>query len=506
MPALRRALSDRTIRIPSPTVVIAILVLGFLALCAGCGDTAGPPEQGDAPVTTIRASIDSTTLLEGGRFQLSVSTYDSTGAELAGRVVTFRSARPAVAAVAAGGLVTARSFGRTAIVVESERAADTVIVRVQVLFRSVSAGGRHSCGISRGGRAYCWGNGAAGQLGNGTIESSTVPALVTAQGDLSAMSAGLETTCGIGNGTAYCWGSNGARQLGTGAKADAWTPVAVAGGYAFEAVGVNTLHACGITAQGQALCWGADWAGQIGNGVAPRALTPEPVAGGLTFQSVAPGWLFTCGITTAGAAYCWGFNETSQLGVAAADEICAWPDGADVPCSTDPVPVATATRFATVVAGSGHACALTPEGAAYCWGDNGRGQLGDGTTERSWTPTAVVGGLSFVSLTAGDRHTCGVTVDGHAWCWGDNGLGALGTNATFENCGGEPCATAPVASGGTLQFAMVSASTGPGSSHTCGVTPDGHAYCWGRNDHGQLGAGYSGGITFTPVPVAGQPK
>jgi len=506
MPALHSSVSHRRTRFPSPTTIVAILVLGLLALCAGCGDTAAPPEEQTATVADVRAAIDSATLMEGDGLVLTVALYDSAGTELTDRAVAFRSSNPTVATVSVGGVVTAQSIGRASIVVESGAAADTVGIRVQALFVTVSAGGRHSCGISRRGRVYCWGDGSAGQLGNGGIESTTTPILAAAHADISSVSAGLETTCGLASGAAWCWGSNGARQLGTGDKADAWIPVPVAGGYTFATVAVNTLHACGVTVQGEALCWGADWAGQIGNGAAPRALTPEPVAGGIAFGAIAPGWLFTCGIATNGAAHCWGFNDTEQLGVAAADEICAWPNGDDVPCSTDPIPVASTTAFATVVAGSGYACALTPDGAAYCWGDNDRGQLGNGTTGRSWSPTAVEGSHAFVSLTAGDRHTCGLAADGRAWCWGYNGAGALGTSAAFGDCGGEPCATRPVASGGSLRFDVISASVGPGSSHTCGVTLDGHAYCWGRNDYGQLGAGYRGGISFAPVLVSGQPK
>jgi alpha-tubulin suppressor-like RCC1 family protein len=505
MPAVKLHRNRHTVRLPSPTVVAAMLVLCLLALCAGCNDASAPPVVGDAPVALVRLGVDSSTLLEGTVLQLEVGVQDSTGAELPDRTVRFETTNGTVATVTGNGLVAAHSFGRALVIATSEGAKDTAIIKVEILFRSISAGGAHTCAISLGGRGYCWGAGTVGQIGDGTVDGSALPSLVASPFGFTSLSAGYQNTCGLSGGAALCWGSNGSRQLGNGGKSDSWTPTAVAGGYRFADVRVNALHACAVTVDERALCWGADWAGQIGNGTAPRTLTPEMVVGGLSFLSIAPGGLFTCGVAADGAAHCWGYNDRSQLGVEAADEVCLGLTGDDVPCSTDPIPVTTAMQFRSVVAGTAHACALTPDGLAYCWGDNSDGQLGDGTTARSWHPVAVFGGQRFAALTAGDRHTCGLAADGHAYCWGYNGRGALGTNAAFDNCGGEPCAKSPVQSAPRLTFEVLSAGTGPGSSHTCGVTPDGHAYCWGRNEHGQLGAGYYGGMSFDPVLVSGQP-
>lgn len=506
MPADRLHPSRHPVRFPSPMFLAAMLVLALLTLCAGCDEASSPAVVDDSPVALVRLSADSATLLEGETLQLSVALFDSTGAELLDRAVRFETKNGAVASVTADGLVAAHSLGRTLAIATAEGAADTAIVKVQILFRSISAGGAHTCGVSVGSRGYCWGAGSVGQLGDGTGEGSVVPSLVAGAPAFTSLSAGHQNTCGLGDGTALCWGSNGSRQLGNGGKADSWTPTAVAGGHAFTDVRVNTLHACGLTEDGLGLCWGADWAGQVGNGAAPRALTPEIVEGGLSFLSIAPGGLFTCGVAEDGTAHCWGYNDRSQLGVAAADEVCLGLTGDNVECSTDPLPVATAVRFRSVVAGTAHACALTAEGSAYCWGDNRRGQLGDGTTVASWQPVPVAGGIRFTVLTAGDRHTCGLQSDGRAYCWGYNGRGALGTNAAFDNCGGEPCAMSPVHGAPTLRFDVLSAAAGPGSSHTCGVTRDRHAYCWGQNDHGQIGAGYVGGISFEPALVSGQPR
>ena len=78
----------------------------------------------------------------------------------------------------------------------------------------------------------------------------------------------------------------------------------------------------------------------------------------------------------------------------------------------------------------GHTCGLIGSGAAYCWGDNEVGMVGDGTTVDRLVPTAVAGGHRFNSLDAGFRHTCGRTTTGAIYCWGSNGAGQLGDDSS----------------------------------------------------------------------------
>src|SRR6266516_4352386 len=176
--------------------------------------------------------------------------------------------------------------------------------------------------------------------------------------------------------------------------------------------------------------------------------------------SVAPvsaGTYQTCGVTLSSAAYCWGDNTFGQLG------------NGTTTFSTTPVAVSGGLAFAAVSAGY-HTCGVTLSSAAYCWGYNLVGQLGNGTTTNSDVPVAVSGGLTFAAVSAGTFHTCGVTLSSAAYCWGDNTGGGLGNGTTTNS-------TTPVAVSGGLTFAAVSA----GDYYTCGVTPNGAAYCWGGN-------------------------
>lgn len=484
-----------------PTVLLAA-VLG-----TGCGEApTGASELSPPPIASISITPSSVVMLEGERLQLVATLHDSTGVQLAGRIVTWWSLNADVARVTPAGLVEAIGLGVVPVVAYSGGHVDTALIDVRVLFQSVSAGARHACGVTMKDSGYCWGAGGVGRLGNGSTRTRTRPVRVRRGLNFRQLSAGRQFTCGLAGGGAYCWGSNRSGQLGSGAKDDTWAPVRVVGDERFGLVAAYAVHACAVTVESlDAVCWGSDWTGQVGDGPRLRGLGPESVVGGLQFISLDTGWLFTCGVATDGRAYCWGENDLGQLGRPDVEERCIDPFGVEVPCSTAPVPVSGAVTFQSVATGTKHACAVTSEGRAYCWGVNAYGQLGDGSTAGATSPVQVVGGHSFALLAAGDQHTCGLTVDGTAYCWGDNTSGALGTSATFDSCSGYLCSTTPVAVSGGFKFRSLSVSRGAGGAHTCGVTVTNEAYCWGRNDSGQLGHGYRGGISFSPVRVAGQP-
>jgi alpha-tubulin suppressor-like RCC1 family protein len=211
----------------------------------------------------------------------------------------------------------------------------------------------------------------------------------------------------------------------------------------------------------------------------------------LVFATVSVGWGHACGVTTTGAAYCWGDNYVGALG-----------DGT-ITSSTVPVLVAGGLTFASVSAGFFHTCGVTTAGDAYCWGAGGI--LGDGPNG-IWSPAPVrvVGGLTFASVSTGGSHTCGLTTAGAAYCWGPGYYGQLGVG------GAQSGVNTPTAVGGGLTFTTVSA----GGNHSCGVTTAGAAYCWGMNTMGELGVGTTTGpelcenggsfaCSTLPIPVAG---
>jgi alpha-tubulin suppressor-like RCC1 family protein len=295
-------------------------------------------------------------------------------------------------------------------------------------FASVSADGVfHSCGVTTAGAGYCWGQNIDGQLGNGMNTDSNVPVAVSGGHTFASVSAGGFHSCGLTtSGAAYCWGLNSLGMLGDGTNTSSNVPVAVSGSYTFASVSGGTYHSCGVTTAGAAYCWGSNFYLQLGNGTNTDSNVPVAVSGGHTFASVSPGFSLSCGVTTAGAAYCWGSNFYGQLG-----------NGTNTD-SNVPVAVSGGHTFASVSAGSSHGCGVTTAGTAYCWGFNRYGQLGDGTNSDSNVPVVVSRrrhhhrSHAFASVRAGHLHSCGVTTAGAAYCWGFNLYGQLG-NGTNTN-------------------------------------------------------------------------
>jgi hypothetical protein len=330
----------------------------------------------------------------------------------------------------------------------------------RISLESVSAGDLFSCGMAVGGSPYCWGQDVSEDHITRGIPVQFAPGLTFA-----SVSAGSAYACAVTTaGAAYCW------RFGI--------PVAVAGGLTFTEVSASLWHACGVASGGAAYCWRAQtW---FDSGTAPT-----PVPGGLSFASVSDGGGgATCGVTISGAAYCWGGNYHGLLG-----------NGDTLPRSA-PEAVAGGLTFKSVSVGGGNACGVTTGGAAYCWGEDFNGELGNGSAGGySTVPVAVAGGLTFAAVSAGGLHTCGLTTGGEAYCWGWNAEGQLGLGTSDQQAHGTPAAVA-----GGLTFAALSA----GARHTCGVTTSGVAYCWGANDHAQLGSGGSAPYSSVPLKVAGQ--
>lgn len=184
-------------------------------------------------------------------------------------------------------------------------------------FHQVDAGGFHSCGVTPTNRAFCWGYNRYGQLGD-SLQSgfSPTPTAVVGAHPFRQISAGNDVTCAVTTtDRAWCWGNGHNGQVGDGTTSRRSWPRAVAGGLVFTRVTVGFAHTCGETTVKRAYCWGVNGNGQLGDGTtAIQRLKPAAVAGGLGFYQVSAGGFHTCGKTGASVAYCWGTNFNGELG------------------------------------------------------------------------------------------------------------------------------------------------------------------------------------------------
>jgi alpha-tubulin suppressor-like RCC1 family protein len=278
--------------------------------------------------------------------------------------------------------------------------------------------------------------------------------------------------------------------LGNGADTSTRAPARVSGGIRFASITVGGTHTCALTPQGRAYCWGWNAFGQLGTGSDANSAVPAPVAGSLSFTVLSAGDQHTCGITTGGVAYCWGDNEIGQLGDSASvGTSCPAP----FPCSQIPVHVSSTLHFRSISAGGYHTCGVATDGKAYCWGWDWDGQAGIGyfTDAPISVPAAVSTTLRFDAITAGAHHTCAVTTQQLAYCWGGGLYGQLGNDSS----GSYNYVATPVAVVGGVRFAALTA----GDNHTCGLAVNGGGLCWGT---GPLGTAVTQ-VSTTPVAVAG---
>jgi len=482
-------------------------------------------------------------------------------------------------------------WGERVTQVPPEPATDPLIV-AQVgdrRWRMVTVGMAHACAIATDGALWCWGRGALGALGDGSGLDSPIPTRVGSDRWL-AVDAGVGFTCAVRDDhTLWCWGTDDYGEAGDDGFDAVLMPTQIGVDSDWVAVSAGWQFACGRRRDDSVWCWGSNARGQLGRD--PRRLVPTQVGTERDWAAVSAGPLNSCAIR-GGALFCWGSTQwhagpgvnhgrapvpviadasrpwqqvktlsfetcagdgqgavwcladelrpvagvTLGAFVAGDDDHCALDDAGRPRCE-DPqeLPAAVvAAAWTSLAVTSTHGCGVQRDGSLWCWGENGRGEIGDGTTEtraqpvriaadRRWrsaavflerscairddgalfcwggafvddgadtlAPTRVGTATDWVSLTGGGIHVCGLRGAGALWCWGRNVYGELGDGTTTSRA--EPVAI------GTATWRAISA----GGNHTCAIRSDRSLWCWGDNAYGQLGDG----TAWSAVPVRALP-
>jgi len=227
------------------------------------------------------------------------------------------------------------------------------------------------------------------------------------------------------------------------------------------------------------MCWGRNNAGQIGDGTGTNRLNPVPVNTTESFISITAGLYQTCGLLENQSMMCWGGNDYGQIG-----------DGTSGTNRLNPVFVNTTESFISITGGGDHTCGLLSNGSMMCWGRNHVGQIGDGTSGTNrLNPVFVNTTESFFSMTRWGYHTCGILINRSVMCWGLNGDGQIGNGSSGGNV------LNPIFVNSTKSFVSITT----GAFHTCGLLENQSMMCWGRNDDGQIGDGTSGTDRLNPI-------
>jgi alpha-tubulin suppressor-like RCC1 family protein len=409
---------------------------------------------------------------------------------------------------------------------------------------SVSLSRQTACGIQVDGSLHCWGAGDYGALGQGDLETRDVPIQVGTATDWSMVSTGAYHTCGIRQGVAYCWGWSFEGRLGSGAVGAGndyeTAPVLVDGGFDdWTAISAGIQHTCGLRT-GSVWCWGSTWA----LGTPSDVLSPTQVGNDTDWVAVEAGHDLSCGLKVDGSLWCWGRALDGRLR----------PNDADLEVGSAPVRVGEHAIWVAHAVGRGQVCALDAAGDLSCWGNNLQGELGLGTSTVGLSPLAVphddwetvvagpfgsagrcgirndrtlwcwgdgtfldassggtmeafsarvlaspqeVGGNDWLVISIGQTHRCGIRgvgPTGSLWCWGRNTGGDVGVATTTTEL------AQPTQVGTDADWIMVRA----GRAHTCGIRAvgtDRQLYCFGSSGNGELGAEDPVVTSETPTPT-----
>ena len=246
-----------------------------------------------------------------------------------------------------------------------------------IQWQTVAGGGDHRCGIATDGTMWCWGRNDFGELGLGHNDTVPVPTQVESADDWIYLASAGSMVCGIRSpGYLWCWGDNQNRQLGVGDNVNRNIPTQVGTDDNWLQVAGGTHHTCAVKKDGTLWCWGAGSNARTGLGedggsksTPQQVLAEDDPDAEIAWLQVATGFEHSCGRRADGSLWCWGNTEDGRLGL---------PDLGGAASVLSPRRLQPDSEWIEVQAGGGSGCALDSGLQLWCWGTNGKGELGIG--------------------------------------------------------------------------------------------------------------------------------
>ena len=328
-----------------------------------------------------------------------------------------------------------------------------------------------TCAIAADRRLWCWGSGVAGATGLGTSDERLVPTRVAGMSNMTSVASSAHSCASDDDGNAFCWGSNEAGQLGLGLRGNPVNlPQRIAALDDVAEVVTGAQFSCARTHSGDVYCWGSNEAGQLGTGQTSNDVSsPTRVLGIEGARRLYAGGSHACVIASDWSIRCWGDNRFGQLAIGSAQT-----------SATSPVRAQGVGSVVRLAAAQFSTCALKTNGDVLCWGQNDRGQAGQGMQSATpeWEPRRVAG-LRATGLAAGMDNFCARVASGKVFCWGDN-------HGNFMGLLGAPTvATRPTEVAHLGDVLRLYA----GDDNLCAVNRDNRLLCWGLNGYGEVGNG-----------------
>ena len=311
----------------------------------------------------------------------------------------------------------------------------------------------------------------------------------------NTIAAGAAHTLSIqGDHTVQSWGYNNSGVLGSGSYAASSGVVRVVGLGGIgnlsnvTSVAAGGQHSLALDTNGHVWAWGDDTYGQIGlaGSLTGSSATPVVVVGlPSSIVTIGAGYAHSLAVAQDGTVWAWGENGYGQLGNGTHTTGGQSASNATPTHVVGPSGTGTLNNVVAVTGGGQHSLALKADGTVWAWGWNYFGQLGNGSNDESDVPVQVQGltGVDVIAIAAGYDINLALDRKGGVWTWGQNSWGNLGNGGTSDSSTAMPIA------GPLSTLTVIGISEHLGDGHALALDSSGTVWSWGYNGYGQLGYG-----------------